>query len=241
MSVIKAVFPDPENAIELEPEELAEPLLEALCRYEEERGNNMMHRNNFINSGHLGDYAGKYLDQILKGMTEAWMWLEHAGLIAPKPEQYNPDWRYITKRGQKFRKTRDVHKFKAANLFPDKVFDSTLASKARSLFLRGDYDTAVFQAFKEVEVRVRKLSGASSGDLGIKLMRNAFDPDKGPLADQTQEKSEREAVAHLFAGAIGFFKNPSSHRDVDFDDPAEAAELIMLADLLIRIAERRKH
>jgi uncharacterized protein (TIGR02391 family) len=71
-------------------------------------------------------------------------------------------------------------------------------------------------------------------------MRKAFDPDTGPLTDQTEEKGEREAAGHLFAGAIGLFKNPTSHRDVNINDPAEAAELIIVADLLIRIAERRK-
>jgi hypothetical protein len=72
-------------------------------------------------------------------------------------------------------------------------------------------------------------------------MRKAFHPENGPLTDNTQIASERQAISDLFAGAIGSFKNPSSHRDVDFNDPAEVVELIMLADQLIRIAERRKH
>jgi hypothetical protein len=38
--------------------------------------------------------------------------------------------------------------------------------------------------------------------------------------------------------AIGTFKNPPSHRQVDYDDSTEASEVIMLADLLMRILGR---
>ena len=52
--------------------------------------------------------------------------------------------------------------------------------------------------------------------------------------------TQQEGICNLYAGAIGLFKNPSSHRDVNLADPVEAVELIMLADLLIRMAKRRR-
>jgi hypothetical protein len=42
-------------------------------------------------------------------------------------------------------------------------------------------------------------------------------------------------VRDLFVGAIGIFKNPSSHRNVQFDDPGEAADMISTANQLLRM------
>ncbi|WP_156944633.1 TIGR02391 family protein [Bradyrhizobium sp. Ec3.3] len=38
---------------------------------------------------------------------------------------------------------------------------------------------------------------------------------------------------------MGSYKNPHSHRNVVLDDPEEAAEIIMLANRLLRIIEAR--
>jgi hypothetical protein len=52
-------------------------------------------------------------------------------------------------------------------------------------------------------------------DIGVALMRKAFDKSTGPLTDMSNPEAEREALAHLFAGAIGSYKNPHSHRTVN--------------------------
>jgi len=70
------------------------------------------------------------------------------------------------------------------------------------------------------------------------LMRSAFHLNNGKLTDMTRPKAEREATSHLFAGAIGLFKNPSSHRDVNWDEPIECAELIYLANHLLRMVDK---
>jgi len=41
----------------------------------------------------------------------------------------------------------------------------------------------------------------------------------------------------LFWGAIGVFKNPSSHREVNYGDVTVAAEAVLLADLLLRLLD----
>ncbi|HAR41156.1 MAG: hypothetical protein A2X56_10130 [Nitrospirae bacterium GWC2_57_13] len=87
-----------------------------------------------------------------------------------------------------------------------------------------------FVWFKEVEIRVRTLSGMTKEEIGVPLMRKAFRPGAGPLIDEKQTGGEQQDVMDLFAGAIGSFKNPSSHRDVDISDSVETVELIGFAD-----------
>jgi len=94
-----------------------------------------------------------------------------------------------------------------------------------------------------VEVAVRKASNSKAAGypddmLGITLMRKAFHPDAGPLADLSLVAGEREAEMHLFSGAIGHAKNPASHRNVEIT-PQEAARLIVFASHLLGIVEQR--
>jgi uncharacterized protein (TIGR02391 family) len=115
----------------------------------------------------------------------------------------------------------------------------SIADKVWLDLARGELADAVFVAFRAVEEAVRKAGGYTAAEIGVDLMRKAFDPKGGLLADMAQEKGEREALAHLFTGAIGSYKNPHSHRTVSIADPKEAQEMVMLATHLLRIIEAR--
>jgi uncharacterized protein (TIGR02391 family) len=98
---------------------------------------------------------------------------------------------------------------------------------------------AVFAALREVEIRVRELAVAPESLLGVKLMQQAFSLNgPGPLVDPSADPSEQEATMNLFKGAIGLFKNPTSHRAVDYDDPIIASDAVVLADLLLRLLDQ---
>jgi hypothetical protein len=76
------------------------------------------------------------------------------------------------------------------------------------------------------------------GTIGCALMRDAFAPKNGVLSDAQAVPGEQTALMELFTGAIGYFKNPGSHREVE-PTAIEAAESIMLASRLLRIVDDR--
>lgn len=114
-----------------------------------------------------------------------------------------------------------------------------LAEVVERQFLLGEDELAVLAAMKDVEVRIRDLTSSSNSLLGTALMQAAFSPtEPGPLTDIAADRGEQVSMMELFKGAVGTFKNPSSHRPIDYDDPIEAAEIVLLADLLHRILDR---
>jgi uncharacterized protein (TIGR02391 family) len=114
-----------------------------------------------------------------------------------------------------------------------------IEQRARRQFLLGEYEQSVFVSMKAVEVRLRELGGFDDEAVGVDLMNRAFGPT-GALTDRTAVKGEQEGTRALFAGAYAVLRNPSGHREVNYDDVAEAAEAVILASLLMRIPDRIK-
>ena len=235
---LTALIPSADVLLALAPEELAGLVLE----YFQARGDPNKfkeHPGNFPNSNALEGYATEKHKECNEALMEAWNCLEREGLIVREPG--NASWYILSRRGKQMKNKRDYEAFRHASLFPKDTIHSDLVEGVYPLFLRGRYETAVFEAFKLVEVAVRDAAGAGFESFyGIDLMRKAFHPENGPLIDKSEPIAEREALQALFAGAIGRFKNPSSHRHIAITDPNETIEMLQLASHLLRIVADRK-
>lgn len=235
---IYSIVPDHKALLALEPEEIAGVILEYLNSLPKDSSGSL-NRYNFSLPHTVHEYPSQYRANISDALMEGWVWLEREGLIAPKPGSQG-EWVFITRRGRQVKDRSGLQSYRRADLLPRHLLHPQIGQKIWSQFIRGEYDTAVFQAFKEVEVAVREKGGYPATEIGVPLMRKAFDVKAGPLTDLTAPVSEREALQHLFAGAIGSYKNPHSHRNITIDDPTEAVEMIVLASHLLKIVDSRK-
>lgn len=174
-------------------------------------------------------------DAVRRCWAEALNWLVSKNLVGrDTPGQTSAQAIFVTRLGHKVLEA-GIDTIRAAERLDADLHERL--ERVRYQFLLGEYELAAFAAMREVEIRVRELSGADSSLVGVKLMRKSFG-EGGALADPNLDAGERVGTMELFAGAIGTFKNPPSHRQVDYADPTEASEVVLLADLLMRLLDR---
>ena len=234
-------FPPLNELFSMQPEEIGRVFL-LYIKQNLADGRNKVHLSHYANPSapDFRSYAGGNTDEALRLIAEAWSWLKTEGYLADDPQDSNNGWCFITRKGMKVNSIEDFKPFSHIRLLPKDSLNPILQKHAYGLFMRGDFEKAVFEAYKAVEVTVREAAGLSNTEIGVGLARKAFSPTNGSLTDQTiTDTGEKQAYSDLFAGVLGIFKNPSSHRYVDYTDPAIVTGLILFANSLIQIIEKR--
>jgi uncharacterized protein (TIGR02391 family) len=189
-------------------------------------------RHNYINEARNAGAS----DEIQRALAEAFAWLEGRGLVAHDPTQSSSsDARFVTRTGRLVAEKGPDAFYATERL--QRGLHPVIEAKARPQFLIGEYEQGVFVAMKAVEVRVRQLCNLDNDVVGVDLMNKAWGRE-GKLTDNEAVSGEQEGTRALFAGAYAVFRNPSGHREVDYDDVIEAAEMVQTASLLMRILDR---
>jgi len=202
-----------------------------------------------LQSPHAAECARNFLNDVLSdydnsesaamACSEAWTWLNSNGFICHHP-LHDAQWMTLTRLGRShYEQDISLKSWIEDRQLPEDMLHASLRPTALRLFRQELFDTAVFEAFKVLEVSIRQASGLGDECLGTKLAARAFHPEDGPLTDKTAEPGERQALMNLMSGAIGSYKNPQSHRHVGLEAP-EAREMIIMASHLLGIVDSRK-
>ena len=226
-----SLFPDPEPLLQLSPEEVAWVILEIVKSWDSNQLHQNMNHHNF-SSTEVIPYT-QLRQEVMEVLVEGWAWLKRECSLVPRPGSF--DNLILSRKAKQISSRTQLEAYRRSNVLSGMLHPS-IERESKAAFMRGEYETAIFNAFKEVEVAVRQAGSFTANDLGIQLMNDAFQVKIGPLTDKTIPESEQLGLRNLFSGAIGYYKNPGSHRHFP-TDPIEVAETLFFASLLLRIVE----
>jgi uncharacterized protein (TIGR02391 family) len=246
-----AIVKSQENILSMTQDELAYALLEDMQARLEGPFFDMANRHRvgtdlftvgaFYSSG--GNNAQNVRDlanRIDKLGREALALLERWGLAEPADDTNGRNgFMVLTDKGKTTTERTDFERVRVRRLLREEMLHPRLQGQIYGYFAADDLGTAVFEAFKAVEIELRAAGGYDNKQHGKELTGRAFAVG-GPLVKPSDDKSDREALAGLFVGALSRFRNPGAHTKRTFQDVLEAMEELMFASRLLRIVDERR-
>jgi uncharacterized protein (TIGR02391 family) len=114
------------------------------------------------------------------------------------------------------------------------IVSEKICKVSKSLFLNNHYDDAVFKAFKQLEIEIKKKTGVK-GEIGVSLMNKVFSSTIGKVKF-SDDIGLQDGYMNLFKGAMGAIRNDNGHNEVSYSRE-EAIELLHYASFLMRKVE----
>jgi uncharacterized protein (TIGR02391 family) len=144
---------------------------------------------------------------------------------------------FPTKMGFRFPEREFRRVIEKYALMPESYVHPIIVKKCFSLLDNQEFESAVIQAFKAIETSTRAKIGASADMFGERLLKKAFSPDEGILTNNKLPRSERFAFLNYITGAFSFYRNSSSHRDIELDFVSAFDRIVVASDLLKAIED----
>lgn len=187
-------------------------------------------------AGHFS-HNGHNREGIQRAISEGIAWGIANGLLAFAYPSLNRDDLLVTRMALRLHEEGKLPTWLPAAGFTRADLHPRIADASWDQLCAGEYDVAVFKAFRVLEESLTNAVPECRGRAGSEVFNIAFNRESGPLRDPNMELGEREAWRSLFAGAYGAFRNPPAHRSGTKLAAAAVREELVLASLLMRKIE----
>jgi uncharacterized protein (TIGR02391 family) len=238
----------PAELAALPEEDLARAILAAMRKRERDGRPGMANRREpaeeiFSYAVRVGNYLPQQQRQLKekleRNFRRTFDWLEQNRLIETASGAGGAEgFMILTPEGRELVAPIDLDQVRMRAWLRQDMLHPKLKGRPYKDFYDGRLSSAVFEAFRIVEVETRLAAGLPDTELGQNLMMKAFG-ENGALTKATESKESRDALARLFAGAMGRFGNPGAHAHRSFEDALEAIEELLLASRLLRFLDQR--
>jgi Protein of unknown function (Hypoth_ymh) len=176
--------------------------------------------------------------QVARILSEAFQYLVSQNFLVCDALQQSGNVYFMSRLGKSIIDREKFEAFRLSKLLPIELLHPIIARQCMADYMAKNYAGAVRDAWLTVEDAIRR-SGptVASANGSVPAARNAFATDSGPLTDPSTDKGEREALMHLVAGALGYYRD--AHTLGDESDPVSAGQVLAFASNLLTIIESR--
>ncbi len=220
----------------MQPDEIGRAFLPLVARHLESNPHGFVPRDFARGMGNQG--AGQFeSDEYATLVAEGIGFLDRAGLLVDVPNQLGSHFFRLSRAGARAASDPAAPFSTVASQESRTLLHPRVAEAALGDLERGRPDIAVFAAFREPEIAVREVAGVTSH--AKDTFYDAFairGKSRGPLVPHNMETGEVISLREMMAGAYGFSRNPSAHRNVQND--TQAMRLLIIASALFSVLEQ---